>query len=132
MAATSPKASSPKIMPLSEEKSSEEQQAAAQAAQLMQMYEDDDFVPYFRRKTRHFGTPVKISPVVNGIPYTVQVRAVTLSGSKTSGKSQEVTPKGPPPVPKISKLQPGESSVTIDFVCNDYATAEYKAAFQVE
>jgi len=130
ISASSPKAgASPQA--LDEEKSTE-QLDAEKAAQMMAIYEDDDFVPYFRRKTRHSGSPVKISPLVNGITYTVQVRAVTLSGSQLSKVSEGVTPKGPPPIPKISKLQPGESSVVIDFVCNDYATAEYKAKFQVE
>jgi len=95
-------------------------------------FENDDFVPYFRRNVRHFGSPVKISPVVNGVPYIVRVKAVTLSGSKMSSFSSAITPKGPPPIPKINKLIPGESSVEIEFVCNDYATEEYKAKFEIE
>jgi len=100
-------------------------------AQLAEI-DADDFIPYFRRNTRHHGTPIKISPVVNGIPYIVRVKAVTLSGSKISAFSEAITPKGPPPIPKINKLLPLESSVQIDFVCNDYATEEYKAKFDIE
>ena len=102
------------------------------SSQLVKMYEDEDFVPYYRRNTRHGKGPVKISPVVNGIAYIVQVKAVTLSGYKISAFSQAVTPKGPPPIPKICKLLPLESSVKIEFVCNDYATEEYKAEFEVQ
>jgi len=100
--------------------------------QIANNYDDDDFVPYYRRNIRHFGSPVKISPVINGIPYIVRVRAVTLSGSKISAFSSAMTPKGPPPIPKINKLLPLESSVKIEFVCNDYATEEYKAKFEIE
>merc|ERR1712228_1019264 len=109
-----------------EEKQSDSKQ------QTLDDVDNDDFVPYFRRNIRHFGSPVKISPVVNGVPYIVRVKAVTLSGSKMSQFSSAITPKGPPPIPKINKLIPGESSVQIEFVCNDYATEEYKAKFEIE
>eukprot|EP01084_Bolivina_argentea_P132216 233316_1 len=99
---------------------------------ILKEEDSDDFVPYYRRELRHYGTPVKISPVVNGIPYRVKVKAVTLSGSKESEVSAAIIPKGPPPIPKINKLKPLESSVQIEFVCNDYATEEYKAKFDIE
>eukprot|EP00485_Elphidium_margaritaceum_P004014 CAMPEP_0202687728 /NCGR_PEP_ID=MMETSP1385-20130828/3367_1 /ASSEMBLY_ACC=CAM_ASM_000861 /TAXON_ID=933848 /ORGANISM="Elphidium margaritaceum" /LENGTH=1356 /DNA_ID=CAMNT_0049342569 /DNA_START=13 /DNA_END=4083 /DNA_ORIENTATION=+ len=109
----------------------EEKAAQDNMAQLAEI-ESDDFVPYFRRSTRHHGTPIKISPVVNGISYAVRVKAATLSGSKLTQWSEQVTPHGPPPIPKVNKLTPLESSVRIEFVCNDYATEEYKATFDVE
>eukprot|EP01084_Bolivina_argentea_P201854 344976_1 len=99
---------------------------------LLAEIESDDFIPYFRRNIRHFGSPVKISPVVNGIPYIVRVKSVTLSGSKISSFSSAITPKGPPPMPKIDKMSPLQSSVKIEFECNDYATSEYAAKFEIE
>merc|ERR1712154_9189 len=110
--------SSNKVTLDSDEKSSNETSNQNEKQQQLQLedFESDDFVPYFRRNIRHFGSPVKISPVVNGVPYIARVKAVTLSGSKISQFSQAVVPKGPPPIPKINKLIPGESSVQIEFV----------------
>ena len=113
---------------IDDEKAEHDGKSLAQLAE----FEADDFVPYFRRNARYHGTPIKLSPVVNGISYVVRVKAVTLSGSKMSAFSSSITPKGPPPIPKINKLVPLESSVQIDFVCNDYATEEYKAKFDIE
>eukprot|EP01084_Bolivina_argentea_P070549 128264_1 len=92
----------------------------------------DHNIPYFRRNTRYFSSPARISPVVNGISYIVCVKAVTLSGNKMSAFSKPIIPKGIPPIPQINKLIPLQSSIKIEFECKDYATDEYKAKFEIE
>eukprot|EP01083_Nonionella_stella_P238569 835889_1 len=93
----------------------------------------NDLIPHYRQSVRYSGSPVKISPVVNGLAYIVRVKAVTLSGCKISAFSAAITAKGPPPIPTINVLKPLESAVQIEFVCqNDYATEEYQAEFEIE
>jgi len=45
-------------------------------------YDDESFIPYFRRNQRYLSSPIKITPLNNGQEYSVRIKAVTLSGTK--------------------------------------------------
>jgi len=77
-------------------------------------YDDDSFVPYFRRNIRHFASPIKIAPLNNGQQYSVRIKAVTLSGVKTTTFSNQQIPRGPPPMPKNCNCE------TKNIICGNY------------
>ena len=94
--------------------------------------EDDNFIPKFRENTRHMGSPIKITPLNNGETYRVKIKAVTLSGMKETEFSEYVTCEGAPPMPKIVRVTPLESSVDLEFECDDYAKHDCKASYEIE
>jgi len=51
---------------------------------------------------------------------------------KTTPFSENKIPKGPPPIPKITNVKSKTSSAEIIFECDDYATEEYKAQYEIE
>ncbi|ETO14527.1 fibronectin type III domain-containing protein [Reticulomyxa filosa] len=88
--------------------------------------------PLFRRAKRYASSPIRISPLNNGEEYAIRIKAVTLTETKITDFSKGVVPKGVPPMPKIVKLIPRQNSAMIAFECNDYATEEYRAKYEIE
>ena len=62
------------------------------------------------------GSPIVVSPLINGTPYTFTVTAKNATGTgPASSPSKSVTPVGPPGAPTIVSVKAGNAEATVNF-----------------
>ena len=78
-------------------------------------YSTDGGSTWVARSPGATNSPLMITGLTNGTPYSVRLRAVNSEGSGTASSAVSATPLGTPEAPTINSVTPGETSIDLDF-----------------